>query len=119
MSIGKIIFLLFSIIFTILVLLFGARYDFIGWINATFSSGVILVGVGTLIYVSSEGIFDIAIFGTKKFFKSIFSRKNNMGTYYDYTAEKREKEKTPVGIVIFTGLFYIGLSFVLLYIFYN
>ncbi|QVK17237.1 DUF3899 domain-containing protein [Mycoplasmatota bacterium] len=119
MSIGKIIFMIFSIVFTILILLFGARYDLIGWINATFSSGIILFGVGILIYVSGEGIFDIAIFGTKKFFKSIFSRNNNMGSYYEYHVERSEREKIPVGIILFTGLIYMGISFLLLYIFYH
>lgn len=110
---------LLSFIINILLLLYSTRYDLRGWIDSTFATGVLFTGIGTLIVISSEGIFNIAIYGTKKFLLFIFNRTHSMESYIDYYEEKQSREKVSVSKIIYVGILQLIVSFILLYIYYQ
>ena len=120
-----------SIIFNILVALWAGYFGmhsyvwenskttFESLINMTFVSGVLFIALGILILASTEGIFDIAIYGTRKFIYHIFNRKHKLqempDSFFDYYQEKRALDRPPllpffiIGLVQFAlmGIFYI------------
>lgn len=82
-----------------------------------FVTGALFLGLGLLMWVGGEGMFDMLGFGVKLVFDVAF--KHEWENYRDYKARKAEKEKVPVGYLtwvglggillaaVFTGLFYV------------
>ena len=80
--------------------------------DAFFVVGVVMTGVGLLIFSSNEGTFDALVFGIGSFF-SMF-RKNEIRkhrTLYDYRVDKAEK-KVRMGFLLLCGLFFLAVSIV-------
>ncbi len=77
-------------------------------------SGVMLGGLGLLVFVSNEGVFDILVFGTKQFFG--FFRKNKEKKYADFYEYKtaRQGQKLKFGSILVCGAFFILLAVVML-----
>ncbi len=73
-------------------------------------SGVLLGGLGLLVFASNEGTFDMLTFGTKQFFG--FFRKNKEQKYADYYEykEKRAANKVKFGSILICGLIYLLLA---------
>lgn len=97
-------------------LLWGWRFDFVGFINATTFATLLLFALSWLLFVSNHGLFDILIYGTQMFFKGIVGKRMPQ-SYYDYTTNKR---KTPkhilIGFSIAALIFLIALG--ILYLIY-
>ena len=87
--------------------------------DSFFVPGVAISGIGLLMFVSNEGAFDGLAFAMMSFFK-LFSIKNEkkFKTYNDYKEQKREK-KNPVAFILISGLFLIGVSIIMLILYYN
>lgn len=77
-------------------------------------AGVLLGGLGLLVFVSNEGVFDILVFGTKQFFG--FFRKNKRQKYADFYEYKTAKrgEKLKFGSILVVGVFFIILAVIML-----
>ena len=83
--------------------------------DAFFVIGVVMTGMGALIFTSNEGSFDMMIYGVRSFF-DLF-RKNpskKYPTFYDYRTSREEK-KLKFGFMLICGLFFIALSLTMLY----
>ncbi|HEY8390058.1 MAG TPA: DUF3899 domain-containing protein [Clostridia bacterium] len=89
--------------------------------NGFLLAGIIIFGLGSLIFVSNEGAFDIFVFGFKNFF-SLFNRekRETRQTYFEYRQERSNK-KTSFLFLLFVGGFYLLLSalFVILFFIYS
>ncbi len=83
--------------------------------DAFFVVGVVITGMGLLIFTSNEGAFDMMIYGVRSFF-DLF-RKNpskKYPTFYDYRTS-REDKKIKFGFMLTCGVFYIAVSLVMYY----
>ena len=82
--------------------------------DSFFVSGVLLGGLGLLVFVSNEGVFDILVFGTKQFFG--FFRKDKEQKYADFYEYKEAKaqRKLKFGSILVCGAFFILLAVVML-----
>lgn len=77
-------------------------------------SGVLLGGLGLLVFVSNEGVFDILIFGTKQFFGFFRKAKTQkFADFYEYK-EARAQKKLKFGSILVCGAFYVLLSVIML-----
>ena len=87
--------------------------------DAFFIPGVLIFGIGALIFVTNEGAFDAITFGLKSFW-SMFSKKlkHNRETYYDYRSARSEK-KLPFGFLLICGLCFFAVSMVMYYLYYR
>ena len=87
--------------------------------DAFFIPGVLIFGIGALIFVTNEGAFDAITFGLKSFW-SMFSKKlkHNRETYYDYRSARSEK-KLPFGFLLICGLFFFAVSMVMYNLYYR
>lgn len=86
-----------------------------------FISGMLLTGVGSLIWISNTGFFDLLSYGVKSIAVIFMPSKRNEAfpKYYDYKCEQDEKrEGKPVSYtVLIVGLIALALSalFLVLY----
>ncbi len=79
--------------------------------DGTFVTGLLLTGVGALVWVSTTGFFDIFSYGFHSLLLlfTAFKKPQDHMNFYDYQQEKKEKRgATPVYI------FVVGVLFVLL-----
>ena len=77
-------------------------------------SGVLLGGLGLLVFVSNEGVFDIIIFGTRQFFGFFRKKKDTKyADFYEYK-ESRAQNKLKFGSILVVGAFFVALSAVML-----
>lgn len=92
--------------------------------NAFFLPGVLFTGIGSLIFVSNFGSFDIFGFGTKLFLIQFGPKhkrdefRKNYPDFYTYYKEKR-KEKAQYGFLIVPGILFILLAVIFTFLFYN
>ena len=77
-------------------------------------AGVLLGGLGLLVFVSNEGVFDILVFGTKQFFGFFRKAKTQkFADFYEYK-EAQAQKKLKFGSILVVGAFFIALSAVML-----
>ncbi len=76
--------------------------------------GVVLTGIGGLMFVSNEGGFDALSYGITSFI-DLFrkEKKNKYKTFYDYKEEKASKT-LPVSFVLISGLIFMVLAIIML-----
>ena len=76
--------------------------------------GVLLTGIGGLMFVSNEGGFDALSYGITSFI-DLFrkEKKNKYKTFYDYKEEKASKT-LPVSFVLISGLIFMALAIIML-----
>ena len=88
--------------------------------DAFTSSGVILLMVGVLIWISTTGSFDMISFALSKFAKALipFSKKSGE-TYYDYVVRKREKRFSGYLCIFVVGAVFSALAAVFTALFYS
>lgn len=82
-----------------------------------FVSGVLVGGVGMMIFVAGKGSFDILAYGVKAAIRIIFKRDEGE-SYYDYKQRKAEKV-TPCAHMILVGALMIILSLIFVGVFYQ
>lgn len=87
--------------------------------NSFLFPGVMLAGLGLLVFVSNEGVFDILTFGTKQFF-SFFRKKKSKkyADFYEYK-EARAQKKLKFGSILICGTVYIVASVVMLILYHQ
>ena len=81
--------------------------------DAFFVSGVLLAGIGGLVFVAENGVFDMIRFGVIKVISLIRSEKHRAEsprTYYDYKEEKSGKPSAKYGFLLITGAVFVTLS---------
>ena len=81
--------------------------------------GVLLAGVGLLVFASNGGIFDMLAYGILligyKFMRDVTKRKYR--TYYDYK-ESRKGKKRDMAFLLIVGIIFIVISAVMLIPYY-
>ena len=87
--------------------------------NSFFVSGVLVTGMGGLVFVSNEGSFDGLTYAMKCFF-NIFrkERKSNLRTYYDYKQSKGDRNRG-FGYMLICGAIFLAISGIMLLLYSN
>ncbi len=80
--------------------------------DACFSSGVMLSGVGGLLFAASRGVFDLMFYSVHSLFTITF-RREQRGSLAEYTAERQEKRRDFKELIV-TGVVFIVLSVIFL-----
>ncbi len=74
-----------------------------------FVAGVLLSGVGLLVFASNGGAFDMLVYGVQSAFSLILPAARRHDTFYDYRVS-RQKNRPSYAFMLLTGLFYIALA---------
>ena len=94
----------------------------VGAIDGTGITGLILICVGLLIYISREGFFDILSYGFKQFGSMLFARKanqnNDFASYKNERNVERQSKSKYYLFVMLTGLIF-ETAFLVLEIIYH
>lgn len=77
--------------------------------------GVVMTGVGLLIFCSNEGTFDGLAYGMKSFFNLFRKNPKKYNSLYDYRQAKG-RDKLSFGFMVICGLFFYITSLVLYFI---
>ncbi len=91
--------------------------------NAFFVPGVLFVGVGSIIFVSNVGYFNLFDFGFKQLFNQFGPKEKRKAfrekypDYYTYNKEK-QKERAQYTFILFPGIFFILLAVLFTVLFY-
>lgn len=88
--------------------------------DAFFIPGIFAFGVGVLIFVANNGVFDMLIYGVSCFI-GLFKKdptKRKYATFYDYHVARAERVKTDCLYLIVVGGTFIIIAAILL-IFWN
>lgn len=83
--------------------------------DAFFVVGVLMTGAGLLVFSANEGSFDMLAYGISSFLD--FFRKTSRkkyDTFFEYR-ESRVDKKVRFGFLLICGLFFLGVSLVLLW----
>ena len=82
--------------------------------------GIIFIMVGCLVFVSTDGFFDMITFGLSKAKSMLipFSKKSDE-TYYDYKQRKAKNRLTGYSFLFFTGLAFLLVAIVFLILFFR
>lgn len=81
--------------------------------DAFFAVGVVITGIGLLVFTTNEGAFDGLTFAVGSFM-NIFKRNNSKkySSYYDYK-EEHHKKKFEFGFMLICGAFFLVVSLVM------
>ena len=82
--------------------------------------GVIFIMVGCLVFVSTDGFFDMITFGLSKAKNMLipFSKKSDE-TFYDYKQRKAKNRLTGYSFLFFTGLVFLMVAGIFLILFFR
>lgn len=86
--------------------------------DAFFVVGVIVTGLGAMIFVNNEGLFDVVFYGVQNFigmFRRNYQRKYS--TFYDYKMSKGG-QKVEFGSTLICGCIFVAIS-VTMYLLYR
>ena len=85
--------------------------------DAFFVVGVVITGVGLLVFSSNEGTFDMLVYGVSSFF-DLFRKvsKKKYPTFYDYRVSRQGK-KIRFGFMLLCGIFFLVIAFVMFFIY--
>ncbi len=81
--------------------------------DSFFVVGVVITGIGLLVFSSNEGTFDMLAYGMRSFFDMF--RKTSIKRYesfYDYRQERAEK-KLSFGFMLLCGVFFLLVAAVM------
>lgn len=86
-----------------------------------FVSGVLLTGLGGLVWVSSTGFFDIFSYAFKSLLVlfSPMKKPHEHEKFYEYKLAKEAKRSKPLYFLLVVGLACVALSLVCLMLYYN
>ena len=73
--------------------------------------GVVLTGVGLLVFCTNEGVFDGLNYAVKSFFNMFRRNAPKYNSLYDYR-EAKGREKLTFGFVVFSGLGFLAVAIV-------
>lgn len=79
-----------------------------------FAVGIVLVGFGALMWVSTTGVLDIITYGFKSliYLFTPFQKERGTGGFYEYKLEKKAKRKAVPFESLWIGLGMLVLSFI-------
>ena len=89
--------------------------------NAFTIPGVVFACLGALSWVSQEGVFDSLAYASRSLIR-MFRRGREHVRYYDFVIDRREKrkeKKSKKSMLLITGLCFLLISFVFLYLYYQ
>lgn len=91
--------------------------------DGCFVVGLMVSGIGALIWIASTGFFDMVGYGIQygiKMLTGIFSanRKPQNKNFYEYKIEKQINREKTIYFVLICGLIFVGLSLIFLKIYY-
>lgn len=82
--------------------------------------GVLLVGIGGMVWLSGEGALNGLMYCLKSLKRLIPGKgADKMGTYADYVAERQGKKTGGYGFLIISGAVSLAISLVFLALFYS
>lgn len=86
--------------------------------DSFFVPAVLIAGIGGLVFVSNEGVFDGIGYAVRSFV-DIFrkNKKNKFHTYYDYKESKANRGGS-FGFMLVSGLIFMVISGVMLWLYY-
>ena len=81
--------------------------------------GLLYIMLSVLLFVSSQGTFDILTFGIGKFTKSLIPMSHkNVESFYDYKTRKDEGRIKGYSFILFTGIAFTVTAIVFTILFY-
>lgn len=85
--------------------------------DAFFAAGTFITAAGLLVWSSNEGTFDMLVYGVKSFVNMF--KKNPEKKYEDFFdyRQSRADSKFSFGYLIICGLFFLAVSFVMLFLY--
>ena len=102
-------------ILTGFMLLYAQDTTMIGWLDALFVAGILLIGLGWFFYISNNNLFDMIIYGVKSFWVGVAGRRMKH-SYIEYIHEKPLVPSAIYKMLWLTGLFY---EFIFLIVYLN
>lgn len=85
--------------------------------DAFFAVGVVITGMGLLIFTTNEGTFDGLVYAVSSFINMFrVNHEKKYDTLYDYKVSRADK-KFSFGFMLICGLFFIAVSMIM-YLFY-
>lgn len=113
-----IIQLIIGSILIILLLLFQNKFDLLGWLNAVSVTTVLLLSFAWLSFANSKGVFDMLVYGTKKFFSNFSGKKINK-TFFEMRMEKPSVNKRMILSILLTSSIFLVATIILSIIWYS
>lgn len=87
--------------------------------DSFFVSGIIMTGMGLLIFVSNEGIFDGLVYGVMSFINLFVPKQSRKySSFYDYKESKKNSRNTKVGFILISGLIILIIA-IIMYLLYR
>lgn len=87
--------------------------------DSFFVSGVLMSGLGLLVFVSSEGVFDGVIYVMLSFINLFVPKQSRKYTsFYDYKESKKKSKNSRVGFILVSGLILIVIA-IIMYLLYR
>lgn len=106
-----------GIVFVLLILLYSQNFTQIGWLDALFVAGILLISVGWFLFISNANLFGLMIYGFKSFWTNV-ARRRMKHTYIEYIQE-RQKIESSIYYMLWLAGFVYELIFVVLYLIIN
>ena len=79
--------------------------------DAFYVPGIILTGVGLLVFATNEGVMDGLNYAVRSFIGMFRKNMTKYNSLYDYR-ESKGREKYSFSYIVFSGLFFLTVSFV-------
>lgn len=91
------------------------------WVDSLFTSGVILLCFGMIVFISEGGGFDFLFYGVYRFITMFKNRPNDIKyrTYYDYHVARADREKRQFDYLLVVGAVITAVSLIVLYFWYQ
>ena len=77
--------------------------------------GIVLTGVGLLVFATNEGVFDGLNYAVRSFIGMFRKTMTKYNSLYDYR-ESKGRENYSFGYIVFCGLFFLTVSVVFFFI---
>ena len=77
--------------------------------------GILLTGIGLLVFVSNEGVFDGLTYAVKSFIGMFRKNMPRYGSFYDYR-EAKNRSKFSFGFLVICGLVFLLVAMVFYFI---
>lgn len=81
--------------------------------DGCFVAGALLASIGLLMFVASDGFFDLMNYGVQRALRLVLSKERQAAfprTYYEYHQIKRGTPKGGLGFILVIGLVWIALA---------
>jgi len=82
--------------------------------------GVVITGIGLLVFATNEGVFDIIVYGVGQFIK-MFSANPTKRKYKDFNEYREVKRSTKIsfGYIIIVGIVFLAVALIFSIIWMN